>query len=51
MFLHGDRIVGPPFDRGVVRHDDDVAARDTRDAGDQAGRRGVFLIDSVTGKR
>ena len=51
VLLHGHRIVRAALHRGVVRDDDDVAARHAADACDDAGTWGVIFVHAVTGER
>ena len=44
VFLDGDWVVGPAFDRGVVGHDQRFAARNAADAGDDARAWRVVVV-------
>ena len=51
VLLDGHREVGPALDRGVVGHDEHLAAVDDADAGDHARRRGLVVVHAVGGQR
>ena len=50
VLLDGHREVGPALDRGVVGHDQHLAAVDDADAGDHAGGRGLVVVHAVRGQ-
>ena len=51
VLLDRERIVGAALDRRIVGDDDHIAPRDAPDAGDQAGGRGVVVVDVPRGER
>ena len=51
VLLHRQRIVGAALDRRVVGDDQDLAAGDAADAGDQAGARRIAVVEAGGGER
>ncbi len=51
MLLDRQRIVGAALDRGIVGDDEDLAARDAADAGDEPGGRRLVVVDIPRRKR
>ncbi len=51
VLLHGERVVRAALDRGVVRDDRDLASFDDADAGDDARRGRLVVVELVGGER
>ena len=51
VLLHGHRVVGAAFDGGVVGDDDDLAAVDPADPGDDPGAGRRVVVEAVGGER
>ena len=51
VLLDRHRVVGPALDRRVVADDDDARALDRPDPGDDAGARGLVVVQAVGGER
>src|ERR1700760_3584773 len=51
MLLHRHRVVGAAFDRRVVGGDDDLAALDPTDPGDDPGPRRDAVVEALGGER